>query len=313
MPRSIFALLTALLVAATLRADVLVLSNKDRITGTLVRQDAERIVFHSDLLGELIVPTDIARVELAKSSARRRPDANYKFKPLDVRTAARDPTQAERAERTEWVRRVEFGFTSQSGRADKSDLAFNFEAGRRSKRSETRFLARYLWGESEDDETSDLIESSLRLRRNLSANTFAQSSTRVSRDAIKELDLDGEQGFGLGRNFINTRTVVLAFGAGAAARYRDETTLPGEWDYLVDCFQDLRWDINPRMSLVQDASMVVAPANRDDYKFRINTALTGRVTDAFNMTMRYEYEYDRALDLELRDNQRIVTALVYVF
>ncbi|MBE2213854.1 MAG: DUF481 domain-containing protein [Opitutaceae bacterium] len=313
MPRALLILLLTTFLSSTLLADVLVLANKDRITGTLVRQEDGKIVFNSDLLGELIVAADVARVEVPKAPAKKKPDANYKFKPLDLRTAAKDPQQAERAERTEWVRRMEFGFTSQSGRAEKSDLAFNFEAGRRGKRSEARFLARYLWGESNDDETSDLIESSLRLRRNLSANTFAQSSTRASRDAIKEIDLDGEQGFGLGRNFINTDSVVLAFGAGAAARYRDERTLPGEWDYLVDCFQDLRWEINPRMSLVQDASMVVAPANRDDYKFRINTALTGKVTDAFNMTMRYEYEYDRTLDLALRDNQRIVTALVYVF
>jgi putative salt-induced outer membrane protein YdiY len=313
MVRPIFALLLSLFLSATLGADVLVLSNNDRISGTLVRQEYGMIVFRSNLLGELVVPAEIARVEVARTGQRKKPDANYKFKPLDLRTATKDPKQAERAERTEWVRRVEFGFTSQSGRADKSDLALNFEAGRRGKRSEARFLARYLWGENSDEATNDLIESSLRLRRNLSTNTFAQSSTRISRDAIKEIDLDGEQGLGLGRNFINTKSVVLAFGAGAAARYRDETTTPGEWDYLVDCFQDLRWEFNPRLSLVQDASMVVAPANRDDYKFRINTALTGKVTDAFNMTMRYEYEYDRTLDLELRDNQRIVTALVYVF
>lgn len=310
------ALLATVFCASFARGDVLVLSNKDRITGTLVREEEGKIVFLSDILGEITVPATMARVETPpppKPSTPRKPDANYRFRPLDLRTAAKDPSQAAKAERVGWVRRFEFGFTSQSGRADKSDLALNFEAGRRGRRSETRYQARYLFGESNDRKTSDLAETNLRLRRNLSERTFAQSSTRLSRDEIKDIDLDGEQGLGLGRNFINTETTVLAFGAGTAARYRDSATDPGEWAYLVDCFQDFRYEINSRFSVVQDLSMVLAPANRDDYKIRLNTALTGKVTDAFNMTMRYEYEYDRSLDLELRDNQRIVTALVYVF
>lgn len=319
MLRSILAALPLLLLTAAGQADVLVLANKDRLTGTLVKEENGMITFRSEVLGEITVSSELARLEApppplpVPAAQVKRPDANYRFRPLDLRTAARDPKQAAKAERIEWIRRFEFGFTSQSGRAEKSDLALNFEAGRRGKRSEARFLARYLFGESNDRQTSDLLEANLRLRRNLSQNTFAQSSTRVARDEIKELDLDGEQGFGLGRNFINRESMVLAFGAGAASRYRDERTQPGEWDYLVDCFQDFRYEINSRMSIVQDLSMVIAPANRDDYKIRVNTALTGRVTDAFNMTMRYEYEYDRSLDLELRDNQRIVTALVYVF
>lgn len=311
MPRLIAALVSFLAVVFSLRADVLVLSNNDRITGTLIRQDLHGIVFDSPLLGRLTVAREAGRVEV--TSASRPLDANYTFKSLDLRTIATNPGKALKAERVGWVRRMEFGFTSQSGRSDKSDLSFNFEAGRRGKSTETRFMARYLYGESEDEETSDLAESSLRFRRTLSENTFAQSLTRLSSDRIKRIDLDGEQGLGLGRNVINSDYAVLAFGAGAATRYRDEATQAGEWDYLVDCFQDLRYEINSRLSLVQDLSVVVAPANRDDYKFRINTALTGKVTNTFNMTMRYEYEYDRSLDLDLRDSQRIVTALVYVF
>ena len=318
MRRPIFSVLAAAFLFVSARADVLVLANKDRLTGTVLREEHGMIVFRSDLLGEITVSSELARVELPKPTVAekkqpKKPDASYKFRPLDLRSAAKDPVQVDKAERTPWIRRFELGLTSQSGRAEKSDVAVNFEAGRRSSRSEARFQARYLYGESDDTQTSDLVESSLRLRRNLSRTLFAQSSTRASRDAIKNIDLDGEQGLGLGHNFINTPNMVLAFGAGAAARYREEATLEGEWDYLVDGFQDFRYELNKRFSIVQDLSMVVAPANEDDYKFRLNAALTGKVTEAFAMTMRYEYEYDRTLDIELRDNQRIVTALVYVF
>jgi putative salt-induced outer membrane protein YdiY len=314
MLRFFLPFLAFVMTTLTAGADALVLANKDRITGTLVREENGWIVFQSDLLGEVSVPSDRARIEFSSAKKEpRRPSVDYKFKPLDLRTAAKDPKQVAKADQIGWVRRLEFGFTSQSGGSKKSDMALNFEAGRRGKRSEARFLARYLFGESNDQQTSDLLESSLRLRRNLSENTFAQSSTRVSRDTIKQIDLDAEQGIGLGRNVLNTDSLILAFGAGAAARYRDETVEPGGWAYLVDGFQDMRYEINSRLSIVQDLSMVVAPTNSDDYKIRLNAALTGKVTESFNMSMRYEYEYDRSLALDLRDNQRIVTALVYVF
>lgn len=311
MVRLLAITITLVLASAALQADVLILANNDRISGKFEREEDGMIVFTSPVLGELRISNELARLEPV--AAQPRLDASFRFKPLDIRAAARDPGQALKAERIGWVRRMEFGFTSQSGRADKADLALNFEAGRRGKRSEARFLARYLWGESENEATSDLAESSLRLRRSLSDKTFLQSSTKLTRDLIKEIDLDGEQGFGLGRNVLNSDTAILAFGAGAASRYREQANEPAEWDYLVDCFQDLRYEINKRLSLVQDLSVVVAPANQDDYKLRLNTALTGKVTEAFNMTMRYEYEYDRSLDLDLRANQRVVTALVYVF
>ncbi len=311
MPRSFLAFLVVATLSCLARADVLVLANKDRLNGTLIREENGMITFNSPVLGEITLPSSMARIESAPGP--RKLDASFRFSPLDLRTVTKDPGQAMKAERISWVRRFEFGFTSQSGRAEKADLALNFEAGRRSRNSETRFLARYLFGESEDVATSDLLESSLRLRRNLSTNTFAQSSTRVSRDLIKGLDVDGEQGLGLGRNLVNRESLILAIGAGAAARYRDQTTDSGDWDYLVDAFQDLRYDISSRLSLVQDLSMVVAPANRDDYKVRLNTALTGKMTDTISMSMRYEFEYDRSLELELRDNQRIVTSVVYVF
>lgn len=57
------ALSVALLVAGAAQADTLVLANGDRLTGTLVSADAHRIVFRSDLLGQVEVAAGQARVE----------------------------------------------------------------------------------------------------------------------------------------------------------------------------------------------------------------------------------------------------------
>lgn len=63
------ALAAGLQFAAEAHADTLVFANGDRLTGTLVSADARRIVFRSDLLGQVEVAASEARVEPAASAA----------------------------------------------------------------------------------------------------------------------------------------------------------------------------------------------------------------------------------------------------
>ena len=84
------ALSAALLVAGAAQADTLVLANGDRLTGTLVSADAHRIVFRSDLLGQVEVAAGQARVEPtppAIASASPAPTAT------DGAAAPADPTK----------------------------------------------------------------------------------------------------------------------------------------------------------------------------------------------------------------------------
>lgn len=54
--------------AATARADTLVAANGDRLSGTVVSEDGDRIVFDSELFGRLEVPAAKARVERAAAA-----------------------------------------------------------------------------------------------------------------------------------------------------------------------------------------------------------------------------------------------------
>ena len=85
------------------------------------------------------------------------------------------------------------------------------------------------------------------------------------------------------------------------------------WAVLVDGFQDFTYEINDRLTLTQDFSMVLAPARSDDYKLRLNAALNTQLTDALQMTMRYEFEYNRAVVPLERESQRILTSIGLVF
>lgn len=313
----LLAVLLLPLLAIPARADTLVLENGDKLTGQLIAEENGVIQFQSIALGLIVLPVAKAHVEVSPKLAAVPANAPLlpptEFKPVDLRAALRDPSRALRARPVGWQRRIEFGLTSQSSVADQTDIALRLEAIRAGRTSETRLLARLLYGENDDVRTTDKTEASARYRKNLSSVLFAQSDTRYMRDTVTGVDAEAEQGFGLGRNFVNRESLVLAFGGGMAARYREIADEPSGVAYVVDAFQDLTYAINSHFSLSEDMSLRVAPANVDDYQLHLNAAFTGKLTETLNLSMRYEVNYDRSLEDDARSTQRIVTALGYVF
>lgn len=350
--RLVFAsVVLSLLTGAGVRADILTLANGDKLKGTLIRNVDDMITFKSDILGEIVVPTTKASVQveltpeqkaaLAKAAEEKRlaaakaadekkktdaakapvkkPKATS-FSAVDLRTAARTPDRATKVDDTGWINRIEFGLTNQSGRTEKVDIYLRTENNRRTPKTETRFLNRYTYGETEGQRTADSLSSNLRFRRTLTGRVFLQSNTRFDRDRITLVAADAEQGIGLGCNVLSSKTIVVAAGTDAAVRYRSymsknsaTAAKPDETTTVFDIFQDMSLSINPRLSLTQDFLLVVNPDNSDDHKYNFNAGLTGKITNTFNITTRIELEYNKLLPPDLRYNQRVTTTLGYVF
>jgi putative salt-induced outer membrane protein YdiY len=210
-------------------------------------------------------------------------------------------------------RLVEFGYTSQSGRRDRTDISVRGSIERKTKTTELRWQGRYLYGESDDQRVADNLNSSIRFRRDLSPKMFAQAEAKYERDSIKNLENDFTQSLGMGRNLFEREGFKLAIGGGAAARYRDVINQDDEWVYQLDAFQDLVYAFNSRLRVTQDMSVQVSPSDSEEFLLKLNAALTSKITNALNMSMRYEFEYDRSLIPASRENQRIVTSIGYAF
>ena len=335
------------------RADVLTLSNGDKLKGRLVANADGVIAFKSDILGEITVPADKASVEVepteeekaaiakaeeekkkaeAAAAAAKPPPKKEKattFAAIELRTAARAPAQATKVEDTGWINRVELGLTSQKGRWEKTDFYLRTENNRRTPKIEARFLNRYTYGKTYDDRTADVFSSNFRFRRTLSGKLFVQSNTRYDRNRITLPKTDAEQGAGIGFNIFSNKTMNLAAGTDTALRYRtyyvkaDGAPVSEGMSAAMSFFQDLSLAINPRFSLTQDFVAVVNPQDTQDQKFNFNAGLAGRITRQFHITTRVEIEYNKTLapehrdvidkDVDMRYNQRIVTTLSYVF
>ena len=203
--------------------------------------------------------------------------------------------------------------TLQSGRKDKMDVSGRFAAERNVKGDQYRLLARRLYGEAKSEKSTDLLDSSFRWRRDMSPRVFTQALTAYSFDQIKDIHHDFSQGMGVGRKVYNLDTLSLSMGGGATARYRDENGDPPVWNYMVDAFQDMDYEISDVFKVTQAASILIEPEDPDNYTLRLNAALIGKISKTVSLSMRYEYEFDNSLDLENRLSQRIITSLGYLF
>lgn len=327
---------------------VLVLQNGDRITGHEIKREDGTIHFQSDLLGLIKIVETGTKIEKAGAAKTTATDLDLQLaatgapsagfpEQAAAKPAEKEPTEKEKEEQQATTqqepppaaaaaaadkppkivslkRTLEFGFTNQSGRLDRTDMSFRANLERKTKNTELRLQGRYLYGESNDQRSTDNLSAGGRYRRDITPGFFAQTETKYERDPIKGLDNDFTQSLGMGRNLIERAGLKIAFGGGAAVRYRDVTSDEDPaWVYQIDAFQDLVYSINSHLKVTQDMSLQATPSDEDEFLIKLAAALTSKLTNTLNMSMRYEFEYDRSLTPAARQNQRIVTSVGYAF
>lgn len=309
--------------------------NGDRLTGTVVRQDDEVIVFRSLTLGEMTVPRSAARlsrggedfevpVEALVGLVDPPPDKPAKAvaPPPDAAPAAAKPppdTTAERIAaaldeptRDSWDGKLEFGLRQQQGRRDIFSVDIRGSAERSIKEHNLRATARLLYGEQDGNVNNDRYDASFQWRREIGQRTFAQSLTSYFQDDLKDISRNWEQNLGAGFRVFDGEDHVVNLGAGLTGQYREATFSPSGFYGLVEIFQDYTFRISPRLSIRQNAQAQYSPdggtkflslttqpsasvQESTNYKVRFNTVFQGKLTQQLSMNLRFEFEYDNAV------------------
>lgn len=306
------------------------LANGDRITGAVLSRSSEAVVLEADYFGQVVIP-----VKDIRSESRIEPEPEPEAAPQPEEVAERQPEPAgipdvqglppEPRDRSSyarlldvlgfpgWKKRVEFGLTAQSGRKDKNDFSFRYDMRKREEDDSLRFEAKYYYGKTNDEVSTDKLSSNFRYRRDFVPGVFYETDTRYNKDGIKEIDLNLEQKVGLGYRFFDDKTFKLSTGAGASGRLRDDRQRDNEVSYLLDLFQDIDYRFSERMRLTQDMRLAVPLEDTEQYEFVFRTSMVSELTESLNLTVRYELEYDRSLIDANREDRRFVSALGYTF
>ncbi len=289
------------------------LGNGDQLTGELIQDDAIVLIEH-ETLGDIEIPKKkIKRID--RPSQKKPPAASASETPSEESLESRSPllgfVNAFRLEK--WNKQFEFGMNTQSGRKDKVDFTARYGMRRRMGKNDYRIEARKYYGESGQDKTTDRDYANFRWRRDLSPGLFYETNTVYSSDAIKEIDLNLDQKFGLGYRFVNRKNLKVSTGMGLSGRYREDATSNNRSTYLVDTFEDVDYRLNERIRLTQEFRIALPPEESDNYEYEFRAAIVSKVTDSLHLSVRYQLEYDKSLPKDRREDQRIVSSIGFDF
>jgi putative salt-induced outer membrane protein YdiY len=316
--------------ALTGHAAELRLSNGDKITGDFLRRADGKIYFRSPLLGEIaVLETQAVVIESPVTpveSLAGLPPAQPQPKPAPAAVSSNP-----KSKNTPWRGQIEFGYQQKSGRQDAVSISLRAGAERTSGDNNYKADARSLYGEQNDKPNSDRYDGSFRWRHELSKRVFGQTLTSYTRDRIKLIEHNVEQNAGFGYRLYDRPRHKANVGAGLTAQYRETADLIEETSYFGEFFQDYTYRISGRLTITQDSSVLYSPDERssfqvinnqavstnkeaENYRFRFNTALQGKLTERVSLNFRYEYEYDNTiLDPNAKIDQRISSTIAYGF
>lgn len=333
LPLIIAVLLIAGWCAPVSRADELILSNGDHLTGQLLKRADGKIYFFSPVLGQIVVPETLATLPGSPSV----PVESLVGLPPQSATAKSSPAKpaagvaATKPAPSPWKGQVEAGYEQFSGQTNSLSTTVRFTAEKIVGLDDFKFSGSYLYSESEHVRSLDHTETDFRWRHDLSKRTFVQALSTYYNDAVQQIDFDAEQNVGFGYKLINDARQVADIGGGLTAQYRHAIGVEPGMNYLTEFFQDYSYKLNSRFTLLENSNVLYSPITRGianpafintaftprqaaNYKYHFGTTLQGKMTDRISLNLRYEYDYDNViLEPNARGSHHITTSIAYGF
>jgi putative salt-induced outer membrane protein len=244
----LWAFLSVIGMSSLLFADQLVLSNGDRLTGTVTKSDGKTLVIKTDLAGEVTVqwtsvqsltssaplhvvsasktvvgPVTTTDGSLAVSTTQ---SGTVDVAKADVTALRNDQEQAAYEKSLHptllqgWKGGANIGFALTGGNSETKNLAIAFTADRKTSHDEIALYANTIYATNDaagavPNVTANATQGGARYDRNLTKLVFGFGSADFQTDALQNLNLRSVLGGGLGFHAINTNRTTLDFLGGA--------------------------------------------------------------------------------------------------
>jgi hypothetical protein len=322
--------LACLVAAAGARADELRTHSGETLVGKVLEEKDDFVIFESAAFGRMTVPRGaISSLSVTPVPLETQPLPEEREAAAQV--AAEQQEARQQAEREAvlstdavgrflarinplkgWKTRLGLGFIARRGSEDNdNDFTLRFQSERETETGDEHKLeARYYYAEDvlvdkTRTATDELLTGSYRYRHPLSDAFFFQARTGYYRDAIKELDHELTQTFGVGLRTQRERW-SLSFTPAAGVQWRqvagEETT-----KFVVGFFQELGFDITQTLKLGQTLDYLTAVDDRNDYSARFGVDLNQKLGAAWSVGLRYEYNYDSVVGRGASEEQERLT------
>ncbi len=338
------ALAFACLIPAMAMGDTLKFKNGDSLTGTFVREEDGKIVFKSDVVGEITVPSDEATV-ITPADTLEVPAPSEAMADVNSGMAADegeispppDAPEGEGDEESEknafdkgvlkaksyvdyivpegWSGKFNFGVSYVDTSTTSQAWNANLTAKKDSGLNHYGVYAFYNFTSQKDangvqSKTLDKWGGGFTYSRDLTERWFLQSDTDYLRDLVKNINHQVTETVSLGYKVINEEDFTFSLLPGVAGQYIDSEGFNEHWLFYGTFGDELMYRFNETFRVEQDAGIRVSPLNVNDYQAYFNAAFVAKLTDWIDASLNYQYTYDTTVGPGgVKGEQQIIFAL----
>lgn len=346
--RPAFLLLTWLVASTYLDGIELFLKNGDRLQGELIVESDHHVTLLHPILGEI----EIAKSALAEPPApEKRVPAPAPTKPTapsgrggkeQPAIEEEEPSKEETEEAEDhdslvyllpnflWNSpkelihalqkmnsKIGFSFSDKSSRRDQTDIRFFYNSKWKNGKSEYRFDTDYRYRETDGDTSENRYTGEFRFRRQQHRDFFIQATTFYKRDPIRKVDNWLQQGLGGGWKKKVSPDFEYSLGAEGSLKYEEfnngDSGLSG-YEVVTALFEDSVYQIGKSYQLVQEAEFYITPDDSNNWGYRFEVKLDGKISKGFSVRVGYQYNFDNIQPTKVPQKETLFsTSLLYTF
>jgi len=318
------------------QADEVHLKNGDKLTGHIVRMEADKLILKTTYAGEIpIIWKEVTGIRtdgpvkiilkdetILKGTAQTVEDGMLK---LDADTLKSSPLfnmddvmaiNPEPVKPVKITARANVNLTSENGNTDRDNYYFDGEFIARTK--ENRYKARGEFSKEEvgDETTAQNWLAYGEYNHFLNKKWYFYVDTLFEHDEFKDLDLRSTLGAGAGHQFFETPLLNLSVSAGLAWVNEDfniaeDNDYPaGHWNVNYD-----QYFFDKFIQLFHNHSGYIGLEDADDWFLRTRTGIRFPLYKGLTATLQYNFDWDNqpSENAETEEDRKFIFLLGYEF
>jgi putative salt-induced outer membrane protein YdiY len=296
-------------------ADEIWLKNGDRLSGKIIRMEADNLVFNTGYAGEIIIqrqeiktlktdtPVKLMLGDGAEVEGLLAPGENGNIiitppgskEPLSVGLAnLKGINPKPPAPPVKTNARINFGASFTDGNTQTENIYGDAELVTRFDKNRFTLGALYKRSKDEDVTTSDRIMGYLKYDYFMTEKWYLYASLAGEKDEFKDLNLRTTGGLGLGYQFFETETGKLSLDGGASyvdnnyIEADDNGYAAGRWSLIFEYFL-----LKKVLQFFHYHTGLQSFEDSDDLLFYSQTGLRVPLYKNLNSTLQFNYDYDK--------------------
>lgn len=313
-----YLIVSSILFPLPLLAEVLIFKNGDRLTGKVISESDDKVVFESPHLG---------KIEFLKSALEISDEANAKPEEKTAPIAAQEKSQIIQATETlekrfkafipqGWHGSFTFGFNFRDTNTKRSSWNLGLRAKKSSEKNHYNLSTFYNYSEQTNQngrtfKSTDKYGGSFDYKHDVSEQWFIQAKSNYRRDLIKDINHQVTESLGIGYRVLNKKKVKLNLTPALSLEYNDiDGVDEASWTQLATFINTFEYKFNDYISLEQHSMFSINPKDSHDYKTRFDATMTGKMSKWAQAKIHFEHNFDNLVsDNVPSTDQRLLFSL----